>query len=113
MNKEILTVVDVVSNEKGVAKEIIFEALEAALASATKKRFTEDVEVRVAIDRASGDYKAFRRWEVIDPLDRAAFLELNEGDLPALDDLEFPDRQIFLAPAQERDPLVSAALSCS
>ena len=108
MNKEILTVVDVVSNEKGVAKEIIFEALEAALASATKKRFTEDVDVRVAIDRSSGDYKAFRRWEVIDPVDRAAFLELNEGDMPALDDLEFPDRQIFLAPAQERYPLVQA-----
>ncbi len=66
MNKEILTVVEVVSNEKGVAKEIIFEALEAALASATKKRFREDVDVRVAIDRATGDYEAFRRWQVVD-----------------------------------------------
>ena len=61
MNKEILTVVDVVSNEKGVAKEVIFDALEAALASATKKRFNEEVDVRVVIDRVTGDYQAFRR----------------------------------------------------
>jgi len=102
MNKEILTVVDVVSNEKGVAKEVIFEALEAALASATKKRFTEDVEVRVAIDRTSGDYEAFRRWEVIDRAVRYAELELvNEGDQP---DLEFPERQIFWEEAQEKQP---------
>ncbi len=66
MNKEILTVVEVVSNEKGVAKEIIFEALEAALASATKRRFRDDVDIRVAIDRSTGDYEAFRRWEVVD-----------------------------------------------
>jgi len=102
MNKEILTVVDVVSNEKGVAKEVIFEALEAALASATKKRFTEDVEVRVAIDRQTGDYDAFRRWEVIDRAVRYAELELvNEGDQP---DLEFPERQIFWEEAQEKQP---------
>ncbi|MCC7121022.1 MAG: S1 RNA-binding domain-containing protein, partial [Gammaproteobacteria bacterium] len=102
MNKEILTVVDVVSNEKGVAKEVIFEALEAALASATKKRFTEDVDVRVAIDRQTGDYEAFRRWEVIDRAVRYAELELvNEGDQP---DLEFPERQIFWEEAQEKQP---------
>ena len=70
MDKEILTVVDVVSNEKSVAKEIIFEALEAALASATKKRFEEDVDCRVAIQRNTGEYDAFRRWEVIDPEQR-------------------------------------------
>jgi len=100
MNKEILTVVDVVSNEKGVPKEVIFEAFEAALASATKKRFTEDVDVRVAIDRSSGDYEAFRRWEVIDRAARYAELELvNEGDEP---DLEFPERQIFLEEASEK-----------
>ena len=100
MNKEILTVVDVVSNEKGVPKEVIFEALEAALASATKKRFTDDVDVRVAIDRATGDYEAFRRWEVIDRAARYAELELvNEGDEP---DLEFPERQIFLEEASEK-----------
>ena len=67
MDKEILTVVDLVSAEKGVGKDIIFEALEAALASATKKRFAEDVDCRVAIDRESGAYDAFRRWELIDP----------------------------------------------
>jgi N utilization substance protein A len=67
MNKEILTVVDVVSNEKSVGKEIIFEALEAALASATKKRFEDDVDCRVAIDRETGGYQAYRRWEVVDP----------------------------------------------
>jgi transcription termination/antitermination protein NusA len=100
MNKEILTVVDVVSNEKGVPKDVIFEALEAALASATKKRFTDDVDVRVAIDRTSGDYEAFRRWEVVDRAARYAELELvNEGDEP---DLEFPERQIFLEEASEK-----------
>jgi len=55
MNKEILTVVDVVSNEKGVAKEVIFEALEAALAGATRKRYSEEIDLRVAINRGSGD----------------------------------------------------------
>ena len=65
MNKEILMVVDVVSNEKGVAKGIIFEAIEAALATATKKRHREDIEVRVAIDRETGDYGTFRQWEVM------------------------------------------------
>ena len=66
MTKEILAVVDVVSNEKGVAKEIIFDALEAALASATRKRHPEDVDVRVAIDRETGEYDTFRRWEVVE-----------------------------------------------
>ena len=56
MNKEILMVVDVVSNEKGVSKDIIFEAIELALASATKKRNREDIESRVSIDRETGDY---------------------------------------------------------
>jgi N utilization substance protein A len=66
MTKEILAVVDAVSNEKGVAKEIIFEALEAALASATRKRHPDEVDVRVAIDRETGEYDTFRRWEVVD-----------------------------------------------
>ena len=65
MNKEILNVVEVVSNEKGVAAEIIFEAIEAALASATRKRHGEDIDVRVTIDRATGDYSTFRRWLVV------------------------------------------------
>ncbi|MEN9704391.1 MAG: transcription elongation factor NusA, partial [Pseudomonadota bacterium] len=64
MNKEILTVVDAVSNEKGVEKEIIFDALEAALAAATRKKHGEDWDVRVAINRKTGDYETFRRWKV-------------------------------------------------
>ncbi|MEZ5499449.1 MAG: transcription termination factor NusA [Steroidobacteraceae bacterium] len=64
MNKDILMVVDAVSNEKGVEKEVIFEALEAALASATRKKHGEEWDVRVAIDRKTGDYDTFRRWKV-------------------------------------------------
>ena len=66
MGKEILSVVEAVSAEKGVAKEIIFEAIEAALASATRKRHPEDLDVRVSIDRETGEYEAFRRWEIVD-----------------------------------------------
>ncbi|MCK5362202.1 MAG: hypothetical protein KAR22_04505, partial [Gammaproteobacteria bacterium] len=83
MTKEILAVVDVVSNEKGVAKEIIFEALEAALASATRKRHPEDVDVRVAIDRDTGEYDTFRRWEVVD--DDAIVLSVDELPEPVID----------------------------
>ncbi len=64
VNKEILMVVDAVSNEKGVDKEIIFEALEAALASATRKKHSELWDVRVVINRKTGDYETFRRWKV-------------------------------------------------
>jgi N utilization substance protein A len=66
MSKEILLVVESVSNEKGVEKEVIFEALELALASATKKRYAEEADVRVAIDRASGEHRAFRRWTIVE-----------------------------------------------
>lgn len=66
MGKEILLVAETVSNEKGVDRGVIFEAIEAALAAATKKRFREgDVEIRVAIDRKTGDYKAWRVWRVV------------------------------------------------
>ena len=64
MNKEILLVVDAVSNEKSVDKEIIFGALEAALASATRKKHGEEWDVRVQINRKTGDYDTFRRWKV-------------------------------------------------
>jgi N utilization substance protein A len=64
MNKDILMVADAVSNEKGVDKNVIFEAIEAALASATRKRHGEDIDVRVAIDRETGEYETFRRWTV-------------------------------------------------
>jgi len=65
MNKEILLVADAVSNEKGVEKDIIFQAIETALATATKKRFDEDSNIEVIIDRATGDYETFRTWEVV------------------------------------------------
>jgi len=65
MSREILLLVDALGREKNVEKEIVFGALELALASATKKRFQEDVDVRVAIDRNTGDYEAFRRWKVV------------------------------------------------
>jgi len=66
MSKEILLVVDAVSNEKGVSKDVIFEALEAALASAARKFSEEEWDIRVTIDRKTGDYLTFRRWEVLD-----------------------------------------------
>jgi N utilization substance protein A len=89
MNKEILMVVEAVSNEKGVEKEIIFEAIEAALASATRKRYGEDIDVRVSIDRESGEYDTFRRWLVFE----------DESD-----QLEFPERELRMLDAVEVDP---------
>lgn len=65
MSKEILLVAEAVSNEKGVSRAIIFEAIEQALASATKKRYDEEADVIVTIDRETGDYQTFRRWEVM------------------------------------------------
>jgi N utilization substance protein A len=66
MNKEIFLVAEAVSNEKGVSKEVIFEAMEEALAMATKKRYDEESNIRVVIDRESGDYETFRWWDVVD-----------------------------------------------
>ena len=66
MSKEILMVVDSVSNEKGVPKETLFEAVELALAVATRKRYGETFDFRVAIDRNDGSYETFRRWTVVD-----------------------------------------------
>src|SRR4029078_13545135 len=76
-------VVDAVSNEKGVDKEVIFEALEAALASATRKKHGEELDVRVQIDRKTGDYETFRRWKVF--ADDSTELEVPEREL-RLDD---------------------------
>ncbi|MDX1692775.1 MAG: transcription termination factor NusA [Ketobacteraceae bacterium] len=87
MSKEILLVADAVSNEKGVEKDIIFEAVETALATATKKRFpNDDVEVVVNIDRKDGSYETFRRWQVV-----------------ADEDFEFPGRHLTLEEAKEFD----------
>ncbi len=65
-NKEILLVVDAVSNEKDVDPGIIFEAIEAALAMATKKKQPGDIDVRIDIDRETGDYDSYRRWEIVE-----------------------------------------------
>ena len=65
MSREILLVVDALAREKNVDREIVFSALELALASATKKRYHDEVEVRVAIDRETGIYESFRRWDVV------------------------------------------------
>ena len=67
MSIEILTVVDSVSLEKGVSKDVIIDALELALASATKKKHVDDAEFRVAINRETGEYDTYRTWRVIDP----------------------------------------------
>ena len=66
MSREILLVVESVSNEKGVPESIIFEALESALATATKKSYSEESDIRVSIDRETGDYDTFRRWLVVE-----------------------------------------------
>ncbi len=95
--KEILQVVDVVSNEKGLDKDVIFEAIEAALASAAKRRHMEDIDVRVAIDRSTGDYEAFRRWEVLPDED------VEGDDETAAVEFESEARHIRLTEAREHD----------
>lgn len=65
MSREILLLVDALAREKNVGRDIVFGALELALASATKKRFKEDVDVRVSVDHDTGDYSSFRRWQVV------------------------------------------------
>ncbi|SEN63866.1 transcription termination factor NusA [Nitrosomonas marina] len=84
MSREILLLVDALAREKAVEKEIVFTALEMALSSATKKRFHEDVDTRVSIDRKSGDYESYRRWLVVED-----------------DAVEEPSRQIALTDAQK------------
>lgn len=84
MSKEILLVAEAVSNEKAVDREIIFEALEAALASATRKRYgDDDIDVRVSINRSSGEYDTFRRWKVF--ADDSTELENPERELRMID----------------------------
>ena len=86
MNKEILLVVDAVSNEKGVDKEIIFDALEAALAAAARRKHSELWDVRVAIDRKTGEYETFRRWKVF--ADDSREIENPEAELRLEDGLD-------------------------
>lgn len=90
MNKNILLIVDSISNERGVSKEVIFEAIETALATVTEKRYKDaDVKIRVTINREIGDYETFRCWTVVKSTDEP---------------LELPDQQITLEQAQEIDP---------
>ena len=88
MSKEMLLVIETVSNEKGVEQEIIFEAMEAALASATRRRYGEDAEVRVSMDRETGEYDSFRQWTVF----------ADESD-----ELECPDRELRMIDAVDID----------
>ena len=85
MSRELLLLVDALAREKNVDKNIVIGALELALASATKKRYHDDVDVRVEVDPASGGFKSFRRWQVV-----------------ADEALEAPERQITLSEAQKR-----------
>lgn len=91
MNKEILTVVDTVSNEKGVPKEVIFQAVEIALATATKKKHRADIEVRVQIDRKTGDYDTFQCWNVV---------------TDDSEEWEFPQKVLTLDEAKEKDTVL-------
>ncbi len=87
MSREVLLLVDALSREKNVDKEVVFSALESALASATKKRFEDEADVRVAIDRNTGEFESFRRWEVMDD-----------------ETFETPDLHIKLEEARKRNP---------
>lgn len=98
MSKEVLLVVESVSHEKGVPKDVIFGAIEAALAMATKKRYDDRAEFRVSIDRDSGDYSTFRIWTVGDP-------EQLPTDEESQEDVEWnPAAQLNLELARERKP---------
>ncbi|MDF1822863.1 MAG: transcription termination factor NusA [Alcanivoracaceae bacterium] len=99
MNKEILLVAETVSNEKGVSRDVIFEAIELALAAATKKRFKEDdVDIRVEIDRESGDYRSFRRWLVVPDEELYEF-----GRQLTLDEAHEEDKSLQLGDTYEEE----------
>lgn len=87
-NKEILLVVDAMSNEKGVGKDVIFQAIEAALAMATRKRYDMALDATVKIDRVTGDYETFRRWLIVEDEE----------------ELESDELQITLEEAKKKDP---------
>ena len=89
MNRELLLLVDALAREKNVPKEIVFQALEAALASATKKKYADNIDARVSIDRETGDYESFRRWTVVPD-----------------EEHEEPAHQIAITDAAERDPVL-------
>jgi N utilization substance protein A len=86
MSREVLLLVDALAREKNVDKEIVFGALEHALAQATKKRYEGDVDIRVSIDRESGEFESFRRWHVV----------------PDEAGLQLPDQEVLLFEAKEQ-----------
>ena len=86
MNREMLTLVDAISREKTVERDLVFGAVESALASATKKLHGADVDIRVSVDRETGDYDTYRRWHVVP----------NEAGL------QIPDAEVLLFEAQEQ-----------
>ncbi len=97
MNKEILAVVEAVSNEKSLPREKIFEALESALATATKKKYEQEIDVRVSIDRKSGDFDTFRRWLIVNEVTmptREITLEAARYEDETLDLGDFVEDQI-------------------
>jgi len=89
MSKELLLVAEALSNEKGVGKDIVLQAIQAALESATRKIKDAEIGVRVALDPKTGDYETFRYWDVV-----------------ADDDVEFPDSQLSLSEAKARSPKI-------
>lgn len=88
MNRELLMLVDAISREKNVERDVVFAAVESALAQAAKRRYEGEVDLRVAIDRETGDYETFRRWHVV----------------PDEAGLQLPDQEILLFEAQEKAP---------
>ena len=102
MSSEIRLIVDAVSNEKDISKEVIFEALEVALETATKKKYGHDWDVRVVIDRKTGEYQTFRRWLVVDDAVLAKIGDdlIEEG----LDAQFYPNRHLTLEQALEKHP---------
>ena len=90
-NRELVMLADVLAREKNVPRDIVFGALEMALASATKKKYSEDIDVRVAVDKNTGAYESFRRWKVVPD-----------------DAVETPQSQIALTEAQKQKPDIKA-----
>ena len=88
MNRELLMLVEAISREKNVERDVVFAAVEAALAQAAKKLYEGEVDLRVAIDRDTGNYETFRRWHVV----------------PDEAGLQLPDQEILLFEAKEQIP---------
>ncbi len=100
MSREILLLVDALAREKNVGKEVVFGALEYALASATKKRYTDDVDIRVEIDRETGEYRSYRRWQIVD---RETFEVPSREMMPHEVEEEYPDLQVELGDFVEEE----------